>query len=85
MWWDSPLQEPGLETEGPLGPLRPGSGPMEDLGTTLTGPQELQMVSRVKQTVLEYLRMTMKVDGTIRNAAVRERLFARKVTEYVGT
>ena len=52
---------------------------MEQLGTTLTGTQENQMMPGVMKTVLASLRMIILANGMIKSAAIRELLFARKV------
>ena len=71
------LKEPGLEDGETLGTVTTGSGLMEHLGTTLTGPNHSQMITRVRKTVVAL--KNLMVDWLITNAARRERLFARKV------
>ena len=72
-------KEPGSEDEETQGTVRPGSGRMEHLGTTPTGPHHSQMISRVRRTVVASIRLIAMDDGMIKNAALIQPLFARKV------
>ena len=47
-----------------------GGGLMEHPGTTLTGPQELQMMPGVLKTVLACSRIVIGVNGMIEFAAI---------------
>ena len=56
-----------------------GCGLMKQPGTTLTGLQELRMIPVVMKTVFACSRIIIRANGMIKNAAIGEILFARKV------
>ena len=76
--WDW-LLTPGSELGETQRTVLVGAGLMKQPGTTLTGLQELRMIPVVMKTVSACSRIIIRANGMIKNAAIGEILFARKV------